>query len=173
MGLVRISTVALVLLRAVAAQAPEDALKSKITGVHYPALGESARIQGDVRLNVKSGAVSLLSGHPMLVQIAVENAKALGSILGETNFEVTYHFVLDTPFNSVRTSRTVKRGNAFERAVLRMFGLKTEKVTVVYDCKEVAPPPSDLKISGAVIEIWVHGREFCLQTEAAAVVAKR
>lgn len=173
MGFARALTVALVLLGSVAAQTPEDALKSKIAGVHYPLLAESARIQGDVRLNLKSGAVSLLSGHPMLAQIAVESAKAFESIQGETNLDVTYHFVIDTPFNSVRTSKTVKRGNAFERAVLRMFGLNTEKVTVVYDCERAVPPPSDLKITGAVIEIWVHGREVCLETEAATVVAKR
>jgi hypothetical protein len=111
---------------AASAQTPEDRLRSKIEAVHYAPLAEQARIQGDVHLNVKSGMVTLLSGHPILAPIAVESAKACGSIQGKTDLGMTYHFVLvDTATN---VPITVPRGNAFERAVLRMFGLKTVKV---------------------------------------------
>ena len=113
--------------------------------------------------------VTLLSGHPILAQIGVESAKAFGSIQSETNLDVTYHFVLVDTATSVPTSMTVPRGNVFERAVLRMFGFKTEKVVIEYRCQEGVPPANDLKIAGAAIEIWVYGRTRCLQTEAAFV----
>ena len=165
----RLFVVALVLVWAASAQTPEDGLRSKIEAVHYARLAEQARIQGDVHLNVKSGVVTLLSGHPILAPIAVESAKAFGSIQGKTDVDMTYHFVLvDTTTN---VPITVPRGNAFGRAVLRVFGLKTVKV--VYGCQEGAPPANDLKIADAVIEIWIFGRTRCLQTESATLVAKR
>ncbi|HET9320628.1 MAG TPA: hypothetical protein VFO27_12665 [Bryobacteraceae bacterium] len=161
--------VALVLAGAASAQTPEDGLRSKIKAVRYAPLAEQARIQGDVHLNVKSGMVTILSGHPILSPIAVESAKAFGSIQGKTDVDMTYHFILvDTATN---VPITVPRGNAFGRAVLRLFGLKTVKV--VLECQEGAPPANGLRIAGAVIEIWIFGRTRCLQTEAATLVAKR
>ena len=165
--------IALILVGAASAQTPEDALRSKIKSVHYAPLAEQARIQGDVHLNVKSGVVTLLAGHPLLAPIAVESAKAVGSIQGETDLEMTYHFVLVDTTTSVPTSITVPRGNAFERAVLRVFGRKTVKEVLYYQCEEGTPPASDLKISGAVIEVWVFGRTRCVQTNVAMLVAKR
>ena len=115
------------------AQSPEDdGLKSKIATVHYAALAEYARLQGDVHLRLNSGMVTVLSGHPLLAQTAVESVKAFGPIQGRTELELTYHFVLVDTSSSVLTSTTVKRGNALERVVLRMFGLKTEKLVVDY-----------------------------------------
>ncbi len=172
-GFPGVLAVALVLFGVADAQTPEDALTSKIASVRYPPLAETARIQGDVRLTVKSGAVTLLSGHPLLAPVAVENAKTSAPIQGEKNVEVTYHFVIDTPFTSVPTSVTVKRGNAVERAVLWMFGRKTEKVAIEYLCEVGIPPPNNFKIADAVIEIWIHGREHCLETEVAMIAAKR
>jgi hypothetical protein len=149
---------------AASAQNVGDALKSTITGVHYGPLAEAARVQGDVRLNVNSGRVTVVSGHPLLAQTAVENAKALGSMAGTTNLDLTYHFVLaDTT-----TSKKIKRGNAFERVVLRMFGLQTETMV----CEEGVAPPNDVKIAGPVIDIWIYGRSRCIETET-TVVAKR
>jgi hypothetical protein len=161
--------VALVLVGAASAQTPEDGLRSKIKAVRYAPLAEQARIQGDVHLNVSSGVVTLLSGHPILSAIAVESAKAFGSIQGKTSLDMMYHFVLVDAATDVPI--TVPRSNAFERAVLRVFGLKTVKV--IYQCQEGSPPANDLKIAGAVVEIWIFGRTRCLQTEAATLVAKR
>lgn len=171
-GFPGVLAVALVLFGVADAQTPEDALTSKIASVRYPPLAETARIQGDVRLTVKSGAVTLLSGHALLASAAVENTKTFAPIQGATNAAVTYHFVIDTPFTSVPTSVTVKRGNAVERAVLWMFGRKTEKAATEYRCEEGTPPPSDVKIVDSVIEIWIHGREHCLETEAATIAAR-
>src|SRR5437879_1062439 len=110
--------VALVLAGAASAQTPEDGLRSEIKAVHYAPLAEQARIQGDVRLRVKSGAVTLLSGHPLLAPLAVWSAKRFGSFQGETDADVTYHFVL-VDIDATNVPVTVPRGNAFERVVLR------------------------------------------------------
>jgi len=74
------------------AQTSVDELRSEIGGVHYPRLAEAARVQGDVHLSLNSGVVTMLSGPPLLVQTAVESAKTFGSILGEGDVDVTYHF---------------------------------------------------------------------------------
>jgi len=153
------------------AQTPDDGLRSYIATTRYPPLAEQASIQGDVHLKLSSGVVTVLSGHPLLASSAVENAKALCPIPGGTDLDVTYHFVLvDT---TVITSTTVKRGNALERAVLRMFGLKTEKV--VYGCQEGirTPPANEVKAAGPIIEIWIYGGTHCFQPQAAALMARR
>ena len=131
------------------------------------------RQRGFRGINLSSGAVTLLSGPPLLTRIAVESAKAFGPIQGDTNLDVTYHFVLVDTAASVVTSTTVQRRNAFERAVLRMLGLKTQKAAIDYLCQEGVPPANDLKLAGAVIEIWIYGRTRCIQTEPATFVAKR
>jgi hypothetical protein len=155
-------------------QTPADELRSKIGSVRYPPLAEAARVFGDVHVRVKSGTVTFLSGPPLLAQTGVENAKAFGSILGEGDFDVTYHFVFaGGGTTSVLTPMTVKRGNAVGRAVLRMFGFKTEKVVLEYQCQSTAARASDLRISGANIEVWVYGRDRCVETEAATLIAGR
>ena len=159
----------LVLAGAASAQTSEDRLISEVRAVRYAPLAEQARIQGDVHLSVKSGVVTLHSGHPILAPITVESAKLIGSIQGKTDIDMTYHFVLVDTATSVPV--TVPRGNAFGRAVLRLFGLKTVKV--VYRCQEGAPPANNFKIAGAVIEVWIFGRTWCIQGEAATLVAKR
>ena len=60
--------VALVLVGAASAQTTEDGLRSEIKAVCYAPLAEQAQIQGDVHLNVKSGVVTLLSGHRYSLQ---------------------------------------------------------------------------------------------------------
>jgi hypothetical protein len=156
------------------AQTQADELKSKIGSVLYPPLAKAARVQGDVRLRLKFGVVTLLSGPPLLVRTAIESAKAFGSIPSEGDVDVTYHFVFaGGGTTSVLAPMTVKRGNAVGRAVLRMFGFKTEKVVLEYQCQPSGAPGFDLKISGANIEIWVYGRDGCLMTETATLIARR
>jgi hypothetical protein len=169
----RIFLVAAVLLGTASAQISEDALKSRITNVRYPPLAEAARVQGDVHLARNAGMLTVLSGHLVLVQTALESAKAFASIQSETNLDLTYHFVLVDTVTSVPTSMKVPRGNVFERAVLRLFGLKPEKVIVEYRCQEGVAPPNDLKIGCASVEIWINGRSFCIQTEAETLRASR
>jgi hypothetical protein len=83
-----------------------------------------------------------------------------------------YHVVLVDSVTSVPTVTTVKRGNVFERGIMRMFGLKTEKVIHGYRCESGVTPPNDVKINGSVIEVWIYRRTFCLETETARLVAR-
>jgi hypothetical protein len=172
MQLKKTCTIGCLLVSAALAQT-EGGLKAKVATVHYPQLAEAARIQGDVRLEANSGVVTLVSGHPVLAPVAIDTAKTLGSIQGQTKLDITYHFVLvDTNAYNVPTLTTIKRGNAFERAILRVLGFKTEKVVHSIRCEQGVAPASDIKTDGAVIEIWVYGREFCLQTSTATLVAR-
>ena len=115
----------------------------------------------------------LVSGHPLLASLAIENAKTFGAYQGQADLDVTYHFVIVDTATSVLTSTTVKRGNALSRLVLRAFGCKTRRVVRTYECKEGVAPASDIKIAGTVVEVWVYGRTRCLQTDTATLVAKR
>jgi len=162
--------VPLVLLGMASAQIPEDAWRSKVTGVRYAPIAAEAHFQGDVRLSLRAGVVTFLSGPPLLAQTAIESAKALISIERETNLDLTYHFVLvNTTTVPMRT--IVQRGNPFERAILRMLGLKTEKVIVDYGCQQGVPPSNDFKIASASIEIWIYGSASC-PTVTGALIAK-
>ena len=151
----------------------EGGLKARAATVRYPPLAEQARIQGDVRLEATSGVVTLVSGHPLFAPTAINNAKTLGSLQGQSKLELTYHFVIVDTAYSVPTSTIVKRGNAFERAILCVLGFKTEKAVHSYRCEEGVAPASDIKIDGAVIKIWVYGRILCLQTNTTTLVARR
>src|SRR5579862_1476507 len=124
MQLRRAFAIGILIVAPVLAQTSEDGLRPRIATIQYPPLCAMARIQGDVHLNLNSGVVTVLSGHPLLARTAADTAKELGLIQGKSELDVTYHFVLvDT--TDVPTSVTVKRGgDALERAVLRLFGLK-------------------------------------------------
>src|ERR1019366_2714957 len=145
------------------AQTPEDALRERIAAVRYAPLAAAAQVQGDVRLRIDSGKVALLSGPPLLASTAIESAKALGSTQGEANLEVTYHFSLVKALD-VPTSTLVKRGDAFDRLVLRVLGIKTEKVVVDHQCQKAVPPANIFKVAGTVIEVWIYGAAWCLTT---------
>jgi hypothetical protein len=164
-------TIGCLFVAAALAQTEGD-LRAKVATAHYPPLFEQARIQGDVRLEANSGVVTLVSGRALLAPLAVDNAKTFGSIQGQTKLDITYHFVLvDTNLYNVPTLITVKKGNALERAIFRVLGLKTEKVVHGIRCEQGVAPVSDIKTDGAVIEIWVYGRTFCLETDVAMLVA--
>jgi hypothetical protein len=164
----RIFIVAMILVGAAAAQTRVDELKSKITAVRYNPLAAQARIQGDVHLKLASGVVTVLSGHPILARTAEENARTLGST-GE--MDLTYHFGLADPI-IVPTSTIVKRGNALERAVLRMFGRRTEKVVLGHRCESSYPPPNEIEVHGGVVEIWIYANVGCLNTQTSTLVAR-
>lgn len=166
----RTAFVAALLIASIAvAQSPTDDLRSKVTSVRYPPLAEAARVRGDVHLKVSNGAVTLLDGHPLLARTSVEATKSFAPLLGSGEIDVTYHFA----FVNVIVSRpiTVKRGDAFDRAILRLLGLKTEKVA--YTCDSGVAPESSLKDSGTTVEVWVYGRDRCVDTEHSTLIARR
>jgi hypothetical protein len=161
------------LVGATSAQTTEDVLKSRLTSVHYPPIAELARVQGDVRLNLNGDVVTVVTGHPLLAPIAVASAKGLGSVQTSVNLVLTYHFILVETTKSVPTATTVKRGNAFERAILRVLGIKTEKVVHGYQCEEGSTPPPNVKVDRSSIEVWVYGGTHCLMVNTSTLVARR
>src|SRR5581483_216141 len=156
-----------------AALARAEDVASTVAKVRYPPLAEHARIQGDVHIEVQAGVVALISGHPLLREVAIETTKLLGSMNNQTSFDLTYHFVLADTATGVPTSTTVKRGNALERAILRVFGFKTEKVVQSYQCESGVAPANRVKTDGGGVEVWIYGRSFCLETETGVRVARR
>src|SRR5579862_6037507 len=155
---------AILFVRAGFAQTSEETLKSAIAAIRYPPLCEAAQIHGDVRVTIDSGAVTSVSGHPLLVQNLPENAKSLASILGKADLDVTYHFVFADTDGSAPMSTLVMRGSAFGRALLRTFGRKTLKVVVEYQCGIGVVPPNDVTVGDGSIDVWIYGKERCLET---------
>ncbi len=150
------------------AQSPTDDLRSKVTSVRYPPLAQAALIEGDVHMILKSGEVTLISGPPLLVRTAPESAKSFGPVRGGVEVDVIYHFVFAKPTTPMPVM--VKRGNALERGILRMLGIKTEKI--LYWCGE--PPANDLKTSEARIEVWIYTSRNCYATtESSTLIARR
>ena len=84
-GLRRAAIIALILSGIAVAQGSDDELIAEISGVRYPPLAAAAQVRGDIRLHVNSGTVTLLSGHPLLAQTAVDSAKSLGSCKDKQN----------------------------------------------------------------------------------------
>jgi hypothetical protein len=130
---------ALVLAQVAFAQTSEDELRPKIVTVRYPLLARVARVQGEIRLRVDASGITLVSGPPLLAQTAIENARSLGLMPGVT---LTYHFVI-VDATTVPATMTVKKGDAFDRFFLRMFGLKTEKAVRYDQCVPGVAPPND------------------------------
>jgi hypothetical protein len=151
-------------------QTAEDVLRSKLTSARYTPLAEMARIEGDVHLVVNNGVITAISSHPLLTSIAIGSAKGFESVQTKSKLDLTYHFVLVNTVTSVPTATTVKKGNAFTRAILRVFGAKTEKLVHGYRCEEGLAPVNDVKVNGTAAEVWIYGRSHCLQTNTAALV---
>jgi hypothetical protein len=84
MQLRRAFAIGILIVAPALAQTPEDGLRPRIATIHYPPLGEMARIQEDVHLNLNSGVVTVLYGHPLLTRTATDSAKELGLIQGLT-----------------------------------------------------------------------------------------
>src|SRR3569623_1610354 len=113
-------------------QSMAEQIKSRIGAVHYVPLAEMARVQGDVRISYHSDIVAVLSGPPLLVPLARQTTVSLVPLIGMGDSEFTCQFALtDSGTTTVVNSRIVKRGNTFQRVILRVFGLKTEKIVKV------------------------------------------
>jgi len=149
----------------------EDSLRSRIAKTRYPPLAEWAGIQGDVRISVSAGSIELVSGHPLLAPLATGNAQTFDALNGHAKLDMTYHFVAVNA-QIVPKSTTVKIGNSCARAVLRMLGFKPERVVHTYECVEGVAPANEVKIDGAVVEVWVYGKVRCAQTNRAEPSSK-
>lgn len=139
----------------------------------YPRLAKSAKIAGDVRLTKSFGAVTIVSGHPLLAQMILENAKELSAHFPQTDLNLTYHFILLDNTVDVPSSEIVKIHGP-KRFVRRVLGLKTEKVRTIYECREGPdPPPNRIKLVGDNVDIWIFGKTLCLVTNYSTRIARR
>ena len=136
----------------------QERMLSSVEAMRFPRLPRMARIQGDVRLHSGSDRITLVSGHPLLDQAAIDNLKEIGQLI-EGKSEVLYHFVLVDEAEIRVTKTTVKRGNRFERIILRAFLMKTEKVVESTDSNDENPPRQKNRIDFTKdpIEVWVYG----------------
>jgi hypothetical protein len=122
--------------------------------VIYPVLGRLTRTQGDVRLLLGPKGVEVISGHPLLVPAAMQGFKDLGE------FDVIFHFSLVDPTIRI-ASRTVQRGDAFDRLILRALRIKTEKIVREPECVETDPPKNRIDFAKDPVEIWIYGSRAC------------
>ena len=56
---------------------------------------------------------------------------------------------------------TVKKGDAFDRLILRVLGFKTEKTIKEKECIDTEPPENRIDSTKAPIEVWVYHRSLC------------
>src|SRR6266516_3521199 len=95
-------------------------LAAKVEVVRFPPLARQARIQGDIRLRSGPDGITLVTGHPLLARVALDNLKELGKV-SDAEIEAVYHFVLVNE-TEIRVTRTVvKKGNRLTRLILRAF----------------------------------------------------
>jgi hypothetical protein len=135
---------------------------AQVTAIRYPPFAAAARVQGDVRLRSGPDGVVPISGPPLLVQAAIVGIKALGQLPERSAVDVVFHFSLIEP--SVREVAVgVKKGNAFDRLILRALGFKTEKTMIEKECViDPGPLPGNrIDSTKAPIEVWIYGRRLC------------
>jgi hypothetical protein len=168
------AVILLILLAPLATIAQDTSgLISKLEAVRFAPLARQARIQGDVRLRFGSGGVMVISGHPLLVQTAVGSLIEIGNI-SEREIEATYHFVIVDNTEVRITKRVVKRGNRFERLILRAFKKETEKVVEDRECVEnPVPPKNRINLTGNHLEVWIYATGMCVRTETSQIALSK
>jgi hypothetical protein len=171
MNLSRCAVLVIALLAPLAAFA-QDALglASKVEATRYNPLARQARIQGDVRLRSGPDGITTISGHPLLVQEAVNSLRGLGK-LSDVEIEATYHFVLVDGTEIRTTTRVEKKGNRFERLILHTLMMKTDRVVQDTECIErPILKKNRIEVTGNRIEVWVYGPvNSCLQPSTSQI----
>jgi len=149
-----------------AALAQDNAeIVSKVEAVIYPVLGRLTRTEGDVRLHLGLKGAEVISGHPLLVPTAAQSFKDLGVA------DAVYHFDLVDPTIRI-VSRTVQRGDAFDRLILRALRIKTEKIVQEPECVETDPPTNKIDPAKSPVEIWIYGSGACPTTEPSFLASR-
>ncbi len=163
----RIAIIACVFSIGFAALAEDNSeIVSKVEAVRYAPLARQARIQGEVRLHLGEKGVEVISGHPLLAQTAMQSFKDLGVA------DAVYHFSLVDSTVQI-TSRTVQRGDAFDRLILRALRIKTEKIVRGPDeCVETPAPTNRIDLTKNPVEIWIYGSVPCLETQASYIASR-
>jgi hypothetical protein len=125
-----------------------------------------------VKLRSDADGVTVISGHPLLAAAAVNNLKGLGKFSNH-DIEAIYHFGFVS--GEMRTTTRVERkGNRFERLVLRAFMMKTERVVQGTECIEDSTPPKNrIEVAESRIEVWIYRPVPCLLMMSSGQIALR
>lgn len=146
-------------------------VKYNLTGLIYPRVGQLARVQGVVRLQLipdEAGQeVTFVSGPAMLVSQAKDN---LAKWRTNQPITVNYLFRLTDPIVKVR----MPKGNAFDRLWLRMFHLATytERSRCESSNKTSTIGPRVVQQFPLIVEVEITALEACLNTETSLVAAR-
>jgi hypothetical protein len=130
-----------------------------LDAIRYPPLAVAARIKGDVLI---SGG-NVVTGPPLLRAAALRGIDLLNLRVLQT--DVLFHFI---PNDIVPRVETFKKGNAFGRFFLRLFGLPAMKKIVIYGCS--APPANRMDSTKDPIEVWVYQAPCVLSTDYAGTL---
>jgi hypothetical protein len=137
-----------------------------VSRIQYLPLAKQAQIQGDVV--IADGKI--VSGHPLLIPAALEGLKILN--LSESDKQVVYHFILIDPVPLTRTE-IVKKGDAFDRVVLWLLRIKTERVLQIHDSvSNPNVPKNRIDAAKTPVEVWVYGAIPCLQVLNSLVASR-
>ena len=171
-GHMRLTTITGIFLCGIGVLAQDNpGVTARVEAWKYPQLARQARIQGDVRLQFRSGVPGVTSGHPLLAPSALENLKSLGDLPDAAN--LVYHFVLVDSTVEVRRT-TVKKGDAFDRFFLRLFRIRTERVVEETKCISNADnaPKNRIDLTRNPVEVWIYGVVSCLQVETSYLASR-
>jgi hypothetical protein len=160
------------LLCGLGALAQQDAPKVvvNVEGFRYPPIAASARIEGDVVVEISaSGQRLIASAHPILEDGATRNLATWAVPPVESGkYIVTYHFEL---LEGGGEAKTVPIGSKFGRFFRRLIGAPTEKV--VNTCYPSGDPTADpparytlVKYGDVKIDVFVGTLPRCWTPEA-------
>jgi hypothetical protein len=128
---------------------------ANLDAIRYPPLAAAAKVQGDVLI---SGG-NVVTGPPLLREAALRSIDLLNFRALQTG--VVVHFVLVGTVESTGTE-TIKKGDAFDRFFLRLFGIPTVKKIEIHQCVQ-NPNVLANRIDSAKdpIEVRVYGKVHC------------
>jgi len=169
--LAKVPCLGVLALKATAQDIPAG-VKYDLTDLTYPRVGQFARVQGVVMLELipkETGQeVSLVSGPPMLVAQARNNL---------TKWRTTQPLTVNYIFKFVDLQPVkvrVPKGNAFDRVWLRIFHLPT--YTEEPRCQDSSiisvTGPTVVQQYPLILEIEIIAPPRCLQTETSLVASR-
>ena len=159
-------------------RAQNNSIANKLEEVTYPRLPRLAGIHGDVRVRLTSSRdVELVSGHPLLAPAVIKSLADIVRLseLGDipnAKIEIVYHFILVEP--DIRTTTTtMKKGDSFDRFILRLLMMKTEKTVKSSECLEkVDRPENRVDSTRPLIEVWIYDAIPCANAEASYIASR-
>jgi hypothetical protein len=153
------------------AQSEESKIVVNLDGFRYPPIAGTARIQGDVLVEVSASGQKLTSDSSRLLAEPAARNVATWTLppLGAGKYLIAFHFKI---LEQVGVKReTVPIGNKFERFLRHLVGAKT--TIVVNRCYQLDDPPPHFEVASdghdVRIEVFAETPSRCINTEASQV----